>query len=200
MKKDHFKKIVTGLKSVSISFAMLGLVLTAGFASTTFSVAATADELTPANEGICNGLKTNATPGLYGLCVAYCEAQDLDITDKDPPKIKILENYRKRMQAGDPDMPCVNAPCPCWSNAQFSAITSDGLAAVCLKTSSTAQLIDNVPSGTGERYAFADTARNRCAYVDRATTPQTVNFQSVTPTEAQSCLSAVTTTCSYLGL
>ena len=200
MKTDHFKKIVTCLKSFLISFAMLGLVLTAGLASTTVAVAAdTPDGLTPANEGICNNLKTNATPALYGLCVAYCEAQDLDITDKDPPKTKILENYRKRMQAGDPDMPCVNAPCPCWSNAQFSAITSDGVAAACLRTSSTIQLIDNVPSDF-ERYAFADTSRNRCAYIDRTLTPQTVNFQSVTPTEAQSCFSAVTSTCSYLGL
>ena len=37
--------------------------------------AQTPDGETPANEGVCDELMFY-TPGLYGLCVAFCEAQD----------------------------------------------------------------------------------------------------------------------------
>lgn len=37
--------------------------------------AQTPDGETPANEGVCDEL-IGLTPGLYGLCVAFCEAQD----------------------------------------------------------------------------------------------------------------------------
>lgn len=74
----------------------------------------TADGSTPANEGVCDPL-IGGTPGLYGLCVAYCEAQDLDATPGTPSATNILETYNKRRRAGDPDMPCLRAPCPCWS-------------------------------------------------------------------------------------
>jgi len=70
------------------------------------AVASTPDGATPANEGVCDSLM-DATKGLYGLCVAYCEAQDLDSCDKEPPRTKILENYNKKKQLSDPDMPCV---------------------------------------------------------------------------------------------
>ena len=39
--------------------------------------AQTPDTETPANEGVCDGL-LGATPGLYGLCVGFCEAQDCE--------------------------------------------------------------------------------------------------------------------------
>jgi hypothetical protein len=78
---------------------------------------------TSPNEGVCDVLE-DATPGLYGLCIAYCETQDcqpdfsLDdpFQDCKPSDEKILENYRRKMRAGDPDMPCVlQTPCPCWT-------------------------------------------------------------------------------------
>jgi hypothetical protein len=83
--------------------------------------AQTPDLQTPANEGICDELMY-ATPGLYGLCVAYCEAQDCDLTTASlsmqcqPPNKRILENYDRKKQSGDPEMPCVQqAACPCWT-------------------------------------------------------------------------------------
>ncbi|MGI9330105.1 MAG: hypothetical protein ACR2QB_05260, partial [Gammaproteobacteria bacterium] len=51
--------------------------------------AQTPDGETPAIEDVCDGL-IGGTPGLYGLCVAYCEAQDLNEFDKRPPSEKIL--------------------------------------------------------------------------------------------------------------
>ena len=68
------------------SFGLMGAFFIAGIAISAPAMAETPDGTTPANETVCDGLKTNATPGLYGLCVAYCEAQDLDIVgDKETP-------------------------------------------------------------------------------------------------------------------
>ena len=102
--------------------------------------AQTPDGVTPANEGVCDGLQ-GATPGLYGLCVAFCEAQDITtilapITEEElvtlesaMPSGSILSAYnRKRDKADngiDPSMPCVviEEPCPCWTAAELSAAT-----------------------------------------------------------------------------
>ena len=88
--------------------------------------AKTPDGGTPANEGICDTL-VDHTPGLYGLCVAYCEAQDIDLLLDDPdqvskavPSEKILENYNRKKGAGDPDMPCIQESCPCWTTEEVS--------------------------------------------------------------------------------
>ena len=89
--------------------------------------AQTPDGETPANEGVCDEL-LGATPGLYGLCVAYCEAQDCD--DFDMAKAaqckaanpRILDNYNTKKQAGDPDMPCVQPVCPCFTPEDLALI------------------------------------------------------------------------------
>jgi hypothetical protein len=96
----------------------------------------TPDGLTPAEEDICDDLKY-ATPGLYGLCIAFCEAQDSecvpDDTALDPyadcrmRDRRILERYDRRKQDGDPDMPCLpnqddqsaEYSCPCWGEEQL---------------------------------------------------------------------------------
>ncbi|MAT65101.1 MAG: hypothetical protein CMN57_05615 [Gammaproteobacteria bacterium] len=185
------------LKRIRTSVFTAAAILVAGaigFAAP--AAASTPDGETPANEGVCDELM-GATPGLYGLCVAYCEAQDLDTVDKQPPNTKILDNYRKKMKAGDPDMPCIQAPCPCWSSEELAVITSDGIAASCLRNSGRIQLIDSAPA---TRYAFADTESTRCAYVDINTVPPKVRNQTITAEEAQSCMAALTQACDALGL
>jgi hypothetical protein len=98
----------------------------------------TPDGSTPAEEAICDDLK-HRTPGLYGLCIAFCEAHDCVITVTDDGELdfsqckkndgKILAKYRSKMRDGDPDMPCLPATqaneqpensCPCWSLEQLS--------------------------------------------------------------------------------
>lgn len=83
-----------------------------------------------AEEGVCDDLLW-ATPGLYGLCVAFCEAQDCQLTinavsgeviESDPncmpSSLKLLDVYNRRRSIDDPPMPCVNeVTCPCWSDA-----------------------------------------------------------------------------------
>lgn len=94
---------------------------------------------TPATEQVCDPLKAEGvTKGLYGLCVAFCEAQHYaaELATKQSQQ-KILVNYDKKKQENDPDMPCLPgaAPvpqpsCPCWSAAEAGAIDgvlSDGL-------------------------------------------------------------------------
>ena len=117
---------------IAITFALFG-----GGTAT----AQTPDGETPANEGVCDELM-GLTPGLYGLCVAYCEAQDLNLIDlndldafKQIPNRKILKNYRKKMKPGDPDMPCVKSPCPCWTQQEVDSapFPQGGNQDVCLK-------------------------------------------------------------------
>jgi hypothetical protein len=98
------------------------------------SLAQTPDGSTPANEGICDSLQ-DATPSLYGLCVAYCEALDCQhiegglVQCNSAPSNKILENYNKKKAPSDPPMPCVVPPpppplppCACWTPEELSLI------------------------------------------------------------------------------
>ena len=173
-------------------------VLVAGLSFSSITVAQTPDGETPANEGVCDSLQ-GSTPGLYGLCVAYCEAQDLDSFDKEPPNAKILANYRKKMQAGDPDMPCVQTPCACWSAEELGSITADGIAAACPSSSEKAQIIDNA-ARTKFAEADANAGRERCRYIDLNAVPPTVRSQTITATEAAACLAQVQDACSSVGL
>jgi hypothetical protein len=98
----------------------------------------TPDGSTPAEEVTCDDLK-HGTPGLYGLCIAFCEAHDcvptftaageLDLSSCKKNDRKILDKYRSKRREGDPDMPCLPATiasedpataCPCWSQDQLS--------------------------------------------------------------------------------
>ncbi len=82
------------------------------------ATAQTPDGLTPAVEMICDEL-IGATPGLYGLCVAYCEAHDADtLFDLDVPNRNILRNYNTLRGESGPPMPCLQqevGDCPCWT-------------------------------------------------------------------------------------
>ena len=49
----------------------------------TTTIAQTPDGDTPVNEGVCDPLmEDGVTKGLYGLCVAFCESQDLASLDE----------------------------------------------------------------------------------------------------------------------
>ena len=44
-----------------------------------------------------------------------------------PSSLKLLENYNKRMQPGDPAMPCVAvSECPCWTEEELDLVVDDG--------------------------------------------------------------------------
>jgi hypothetical protein len=112
-------------------YFVLTVTLTALVSANT--VAQTPDGETPAVEAVCDQL-IGATPGLYGLCVAYCEAHDAHLIspDADPaeldvPNREILENYNRRKTDADPQMPCVQQEsagdgCPCWTADQLLTV------------------------------------------------------------------------------
>ncbi len=112
---------------VGLLFGLSGVFLTAN------TLARTPDSETPAQETVCDPLKAEGvTKGLYGLCVAFCEAQDLptDLSDPEalanlePSSIKILENYDKKRGENDPRMPCVvyESTCPLWTLEELQMI------------------------------------------------------------------------------
>jgi len=104
-----------------------------GFAALSVNVSAqgTPDGVTPAVEDVCD-VTINATKGLYGLCVAYCEAIDApeNVTDPEvlaslkPAPKHILDNYNKKRVESDPLMPCVayDSPCPAWTTTEIEGI------------------------------------------------------------------------------
>lgn len=129
------------------------------------ALAQSADEQTPAEESVCDPLKADGiTKGLYGLCVAFCEAQDhaavsspiseanLAALENEAPSGRILASYNRKKQVTDPDMPCilVEESCPCWTAEKLSEI--DGMLVgvhvvpvSCLKTTNpTTGLVDGV--------------------------------------------------------
>lgn len=90
---------------------------------------------TPA-DGVCGELQ-GATPGLYGLCNAFCEAHDagVELSDTDDPfdflsvpNSRILRNYEKKMQSHDPYMPCIMtvSSCPLWTPEELNLIGTHG--------------------------------------------------------------------------
>ncbi len=108
----------------------------------------TPDNKTPARETVCDVTK-DATPGLYGLCVSFCEAQDFSLdqleaglSDADVKKLDVARNllakYNAKKAENDPDMPCArqddgggdggdgdgNIECPCWVQSEFDQFLS----------------------------------------------------------------------------
>ena len=137
----QFQKGVGGMNKLSFSvYVLIALLLFALPVS-----AQTPDGQTPAEETVCDALmEAGVTKGLYGLCVAFCEAQDvaerttpltpedLDSLKVDVPSGRILANYNKKKQDSDPEMPCVlvQEACPCFTKQELQSIdgyNSDGL-------------------------------------------------------------------------
>lgn len=102
------------------------------------AAAQTSKKMTPARNTTCDDVNY-ATPGLYGLCVAMCEAQTCDAeydanNDKvvydpscSPSTEQLFNNYRKIYeQRGDPAdpavPPCVKLACPCWTELELDSI------------------------------------------------------------------------------
>ena len=98
---------------------------------TTTIVAQTGDGETPAEENVCDGLLVEGiTPGLYGLCVAYCEAE---AHGNGNGIERILVNYNRRRQDNEPEMPCLEpeAACPCWDDTLLADAPDSSTLGVC---------------------------------------------------------------------
>lgn len=92
-----------------------------------FSAPLFADGLPPSQEDVCDVLnEAGVTPGLFGLCNAYCEAKDCDgyPAGEEPRSCqRLLANYDRRASDFDPAMPCLSEPeptCPCWTPEELA--------------------------------------------------------------------------------
>lgn len=84
-----------------------------------------------ANHGACQGLET-AAPGLYGLCIAVCEAHgcEPDFNQLDPfagcspSDPTLVDRYEALRGSADPPLPCVveEGGCPCFTQEMVDAI------------------------------------------------------------------------------
>jgi hypothetical protein len=189
------------MKTVVNFFSSVGFVILTGLMVVSGnSLASTPDGETPANEGVCDPLKADGiTKGLYGLCVAYCEAQDLDLLgDKDPPNTRILDNYNKKKTENDPGMPCVQAPCPCWTTEQLANISNSGGMPTCFIDSNAGTAV--LENSANAQIARIDTSRPICRFRDPII-GISVRFDGFTDAEAQSCYDQIigTQACMDLG-
>lgn len=163
-------------RKFSLLFSAASIVAFVGLTGNV-AMASTPDGMTPANEGVCDVLMDGATKGLYGLCVAYCEAQDLDEigNNKETPNNKILANYRKKMQSGDPDMPCIKTPCPCWSADELAVVAPNVMNCIIFDDfpdTKAAYFITSDPSNpTLLQYAYVSVTAPLCSFTDMVAEP-----------------------------
>ena len=176
--------------------------------------AQTPDGQTPANEGVCDGL-IGLTPGLYGLCVAFCEAQDCEATfdpatgdvtfdpSCKPSSAKLLRNYDKRVQPGDPPMPCLNvveSECPCWTQPELDQIADSSTI-----TCGTEVLFVDAgilgPDATGNNdlvFADADFFGDPAGVYFENTPPET-RIISIEPDQLITCIASIEAECTARG-
>ena len=173
------------------------LTLFAGFAM------AQAPNWNNANDGICDPL-LGGTPGLYGLCVAFCEAHNCvpDYTAADPfadcgpSDFHLLNLYTDRQQPGDPDMPCVNfvGGCPCFTQEEIDAIPTP-------YSQCTIDYDFGIGLGTTIVHDLDNTAQallsgieSNCSYRNGLVDPPIFRFFQINPTQAEDCREIVVNT------
>ncbi len=180
------------------------------------ATAQTPDGVTPANEEMCDVL-VDATPGLYGLCVAMCEAQDCEAelnpftgeVEFDPsckPSAEhLLANYNKKAGPSDPRMPCVKVACPCWTEAEIDNISGrtigDKSFDSCLLGESYSGLFGASADGGGWESAYVLNDRRKglmCQSIQ--TNPSTIREQPVSADEFSVCRQSVIDECASRGI
>ena len=184
------------------------LVAFAMVASSPANAQGTPDGETPANEGVCDDL-LGGTPGLYGLCVGFCEAQDCEaslhvstgevIVDHcKPSSPRLLENYKKRMQPGDPSMPCVvEGECPCWTEAEIETLGGVGDACAEINISTAIDGFRAAPGGdVYELAAVIDP--NQCIMI--LGDPDIIRFQSISSDDYLVCHNSIRAECADRGI
>ena len=108
--------------SLHMKIFIIGLFACALFGGTV--IAQTFDGHTPAEEHDCDSLNGAA----FGLCVAYCEAQDCDVNLTQPSCPQLRKNFSKK--TGSTVFPC-DARCGDGIVNQPSEVCDDGNAVDC---------------------------------------------------------------------
>ena len=211
------------IKMKKINNCILGLLFASSSMFTMSAVAVTPEET------VCSPLTADGiTKGLYGLCVAFCEAHDfadasVPITEEDfnnleaqAPSGKILANYNKRKQPLDPAMPCIAVePCPCFTADELAAVDGvvDGLAVDHFECKSGNTVSTNEwdtanvnPTTLHIAVTTPFTYSNgACQFIDNQSIPSknitlTVNQGDVTVEQLELCKEKVQVHCASLGM
>jgi len=175
------------------------------------ATAQTPDGMTPAEEGMCDVL-SDATPGLYGLCVGMCEAQDCEAEINpstglvdfnpscNPSSEQLLANYNKLRGPTDPRMPCVKTACPCWTEAEIDKIAGSQYDS-CLLGESYSGLFGASTDGGGWEVAYAlDDRRNGLMCISFQTNPSIDREQTISADDFSVCQQSVIDECISRGL
>jgi hypothetical protein len=168
---------------------------------------------------VCDEL-VGATPGLYGLCVAYCQAGELPramakangkpdrLADLAEKKEAVLQRFNAARGAGDPEMPCIRQDaCPCWSGEQTSSAfwLSRSRAPQCSFLDQAPLAVSTLSAGSitgGDSamlmaYANHDLGIRMCYFTDTST--GTATLQQVSDRDARVCATQVSATCSLVA-
>ena len=175
-------------------------------------LAQTPDTETPANEGVCDDLM-GGTPGLYGLCVAFCEAQDCEATYDEASgtfefgstcktsNIKLLEKYNQHKGPADPEMPCVTtaaSECQCWTDVELYGLAPFETSFCNERSPSDWALVGRTLAPWKLEYAQA--TPSDCLYYGSDANGKLVNrYQSLGADKAGACIRSLKTECSYRG-
>jgi len=171
----------------------------------------TRDGQTPAVEGVCDPL-IGLTPGLYGLCLAFCEAQDCEATFNETTgetvfepiceasSPNILGNYNELRAPGDPLLPCLNivaAECPCWTEDELDTIADGGTQQCGLRVDG-AMRLQGIDAATGRgESAIANPRKNACRFDSQ--TPAVSWVLEVTKGEVAACMLSIEAECTERG-
>ena len=96
-------------------------------------------------------------------------------------------------------MPCMQVPCPCWTDEELASISSDGMA-VCLVANDDKLQIVNTPVDISRQFAEADkdVGRERCRYLELHLWLILYFFHYISADEAASCHAQVVSACEGL--
>jgi hypothetical protein len=185
----------------------------------------TPDGQTPAQEAVCDPLKADGvSKGLYGLCVAFCEAHDADdlVVEADPEtgvvfsdtarpsSLKLYANYERKRDldnTADIPMPCVQftSPCPCFASEDVNRIL-DLPGAICeTYTNRRSALVTHAITDDGPNSARigANTGPRTPTvcyhYEPHEAAPRTAIAIEITPEEYSSCKAIILAECDAAG-
>jgi hypothetical protein len=168
---------------------------------------------------VCGAL-IGATPGLYGLCTAYCQASELPramakangrpelLAELAANKDRVLQRYNAARRAGDPEMPCIQQnACPCWGSEQTSSSfwMDRSHAPQCNFVDAAPLAISSLSAGSvagGDAamllaYANSDMGTRSCYFSDIQT--GTTTMQSISDRDVHVCATQVASTCSLVA-
>ena len=135
----------------------------------------------PPKEGVCSGLKAKGiTKGLFGLCVAYCEA--------GANSERVLDNYNRKKQNGDPAMPCLEVTeptlnCACWNKLTAKQIGT-GMSPSSCTLDPTADVLFYQDGSGGLEFLFTSTGA--CSHYN-SVTGDSADVQTLTQEQENEC-------------